>query len=298
MKKVVSLVLALALATTLGSSSWAATTATSYAKLKAYAVFGAVDLQFNVSLFNYDSSKSFINGYSGTQATEINFAVDQDVNGNAIVLGSATEQYAKAGQIAFVESNLAAVAAGTKIFMYTDNKNGTNGYKTFIPRTQVMTYGGADHTHVSYGALVKKDAQSSQTTAYTDGDIQGVRVRVMKASVAQNGDDNTQKITEYPNLYADDTLFGNGKRTLIDINDTIDNVASSANLETESSKNWAIGRSGAGGGVWIGYGEYAGVSSNWFANEKAVIFFNVAYNNLVGGSRYGTEMIQFATVTE
>lgn len=258
MKKFFSLLAVLALVSMVSNSVFAA----AFSTKKAYVTFASEALSFDVKIYDFVANQAW-DAYSGTEATSISF----DTTG--ITLGSATPFNAMGQTIAIVSSNLTAQQAGTTVYMYTRNFVDTGNYKANAPRI--------DGTDSLYSGLVRK----GNTSTYQLGDYAPLKIKCQKSSEASTA--------ALPADFWDAEMF-NGVRMLADKNDST--------FATAAEQTKSIGRSGATGGIWVGYGEDHGVTSNWYANEKVIIFFEAQFTNVMGGSEYGTETITFNQAVE
>lgn len=287
MKKFFSLLAVLALICMAGTAFAITPSAIGTAK-KAYVTFTAPGIDFQVKLYDWVSGADFATGYTGAEATSISFSTD------TVVLGTKEASWAKAKTFAKISSNLTALPAGTKVFMYTDNTKAdyTGPYKALATRSESW----GSYNVALYGGLVKKGV----TSTYKAGDLQLLHVLCKKvgtgagtAGIYQNSLPDISSLS----------VYGDGRRRLVDIHDTIgtetfDHVTDTGTYT--SWKEWIIGTSGLDGGIWVGYGhENSDPDTNWFAGETDVIvFFAGEFRSAIGGGEYGTENITFATITE
>jgi hypothetical protein len=262
MKKFFSLLAVLALVVMASSSVFADAFATKHA----YVTFSSEALTFDVKIYDFVADKAW-DAYTGTEATSIAF------NTTGITLGSATPFNAMGQTIAIVSSNLTAQQAGTTVYMYTRNNSDTGQYKANAARTD--NWDGTDVT------LFNGLARKGNTTTYQVGDLAPIKIKCQKSSEASTAA-----------LPADFWAAGSsdGVRMLLDKNDSI--------FASYPDNAKVIGKSGATGGIWVGYGTNQYGTSDWYANEKVIIFFEAQFTNVMGGSEYGTETITFNQAVE
>lgn len=287
MKKFFSLAVVLALVCMAGTAFAATPSAIGTAK-KAYITFTAPGIDFQVKLYNWVAGTDFATGYTGAEATSISFSTD------TVVLGTPDASWAKATTFAKIHSNLTSLPAGTSVFMYTDNTKAeyTGDYKAKATRSESWgTYNVA-----LYGGLVKKGV----TSTYKAGDLQLLHVLCKKVGTG------TGTADMYKNSLPDISslsVYGDGRRRLVDIHDTIGGETFDHTTDTgtyTSWREWIIGTSGLDGGLWVGWGhEGSAPDTNWFAGTTDVIvFFAGEFRSAIGGGEYGTENITFGTITE
>ena len=256
MKKFFSLLAVLALVSMVSSSVFAAAFSTKHA----YVTFSSEALSFDVKIYDFVADKAWA-AYSGAEASAISF----DTTG--ITLGSATPFNAMGQTIAIVSSNLTAQQAGTTVYMYTRNSVDTGNYKANAPRID-----GSDSL---YSGLVRK----GNTSTYQVGDFAPIKIKCQKSSEASTA--------ALPADFWSAEMY-DGVRMLADKNDST--------FATAGDNAKAIGKSGATGGIWVGYGNDP--ATNWYVNEKVIIFFEAQFTNVMGGSEYGTETITFNQAVE
>lgn len=235
----------------------------------AYASFPEVTMEFDVTLYTWESGKDFTT-YTGEGAESIAF----DISG--ITLGSDTPQWASGNVFAKIHSNLSVQQAGTTVYMYT--KNTTDGdYKANAGR--VEDWGGTIVT--LYNGLVRK----GNTTTYQPGDLAPLYVKCKRISDANN-DYKSVKPTDFS---AEEPF--NGSRLLVDYSDSP--------FSTLTDNARVIGTSGINGGIWVGYGDSGFGPMNWYAgSEDVIMFFGAKFDHVTGGSEYGTTTIKFVQSIE
>ncbi|MCR4662711.1 MAG: hypothetical protein K5622_02340 [Endomicrobiaceae bacterium] len=262
MKKFFSLLAVMALVVMASSSVWA----DAFATKKAYVTFSSEALTFNVKIYDFVADQAW-DAYTGTEATSISF----DTTG--ITLGSATPFNAMGQTIAIVSSNLTAQQAGTTVYMYTRNNSDTGAYKANAARTE--TWGTTEVT------LFNGLARKGNTSTYQVGDLAPIKIKCAKSSEASTA----ALPADFWSLDA-----SSGVRMVLDKNDSI--------FASYPDNAKVIGKSGATGGIWVGYGDSGYGTSDWYANEKVIIFFEAQFTNVMGGSEYGTETITFNQAVE
>lgn len=232
----------------------------------AFASFSTVPMEFDVTLYEWQSGKDY-STYTGTGADSVAF----DVSG--VTLGNTSAQWAGGTVFAKAHSNLTSQQAGTTVYMFTKNTTATGDYKANAGRTS-----GSD---TFYSGLVKK----GNTTTYQPGDLAPLFVKCKKVT-----DANESYKSALPTDFSGEEPF-NGSRILVDYSDsTFSTLADNARV---------IGKSGSNGGIWVGYGESYGVTSDWYAgNEDVIIFFGANFDHVTGGSEYGTTTINFVQSIE
>ena len=232
----------------------------------AFASFSEVAMVFDVTLYEWQTGKDY-STYTGTGAESIAF----DVSG--VTLGNTSAQWAGGTVFAKVHSNLTSQQAGTTVYMFTKNTTATGDYKANAGRTS-----GSD---TFYSGLVKK----GNTTTYQPGDLAPLFVKCKKVT-----DANESYKSALPTDFSGEEPF-NGSRILADYSDS--------NFSTLADNARVIGKSGSNGGIWVGYGESYGVTSDWYAgNEDVIIFFGANFDHVTGGSEYGTTTINFVQSIE
>lgn len=262
MKKVFSFLTVLALVC-MASSVWAASQPISIVK-SAFASFSAVDMVFDVTLYEWQSGKDYTT-YTGTGADSIAF----DTSG--VTLANPTAQWAGGTVFAKVHSNLTSQQNGTTVYMYTKNTTNTDGY--------AANAGRKDGDNTFYSGLVKK----GNTSTYQDGDLAPLFVKCKKIS-----DANESYKSALPANFSAEKQF-DGSRILVDYSDS--------NFEDLQDFARVIGKSGSNGGIWVGYGNDP--ATDWYAgNEDVIIFFGATFDHVTGGSEYGTNTIKFVQTIE
>lgn len=261
MKKVFSLLAVLALV----SSSAFAAPFTSTTKT-AIAEFGSAgEVSFDVKVYDFSANQDYITGYTGEEATQISFDVSN------VQFGPQTEaKWAPGTSFARITTNLTVQPAG-HVSMYTTNSTATGDYKANAPRYE----GGTGDAAKRYNGLVRKGNSGK------DGDFAPIKILCKTATKAN---------TSFKAAYPTEDDFANqydGARYLLDSAD--------GNFSASDETGVYIGKSGANGGMWIGYGnEGGGVYNNWYTKgDIGIIFFSAYFNNVIGGDKYGTTTITF-----
>ncbi len=235
----------------------------------AYANFAAVAMIFDVNLYTWEEDKDFTT-YTGTGVDSVAF------NTSGVTLGNTTAQWAGGTVFAKIHSNLTSQQAGTTVYMYTKNTANTDGY--------AANAGKVDGANTFYRGLVRKGNSST----YQDGDLAPLFVKCKKVS-----DANESYKTALPTNFSAEELY-DGSRALVDYSDT--------GFSSFGDNVRVIGKSGANGGIWVGYGVPQGQSVpayDWYAgNEDVIMFFGAMFDHVMGGAEYGTNTIKFVQTIE
>ncbi len=286
MKKVFSLLAVLALLC-MTSSVWAAAVLPQGTKT-AYAEFSSEDINITVDLYELPAtySTNFYQSGTPTSADQIEFEIDN----NAFSFGSSTVYKAQGNVFAKIKTNLASVGDNKKLFMFTDNMNNSSDYKVFgNGNRKTQNWGTEQDKHYAQvcNGLVRKGGKATtnpgeETGNYcNDGDYAPIKMQFIKA-VDADAEGQRYSKANYPDVFTGSADY-KGLKDLLDASDTYEGN----NLRDKME----IGKSGAGGGIWVG--------SNWYSgNDDVIVFFGASFDHVVGGDKYMTSTIKFEYAAE
>ena len=272
MKKFLSLLAVLAVMVFMGSTVFAAQIGTSKA---AFATFTAAPLSFDVTYYHWSGSGDYCKSTDEVDQTTANIQFDA----SDVTVGVTTDSVAISSDYIKIHSNLNEQPANTFIYVYTDNKNNTDDFAAVSGKVEGST--------TTYNGLVRK----GQGATYNDGDFAALQTKFVKISSAN------ANITGGPKTatFLDDEQYA-GDRWMADKSNIYNGTAWTRTGEDSFS---IIGKSGVGGGIWVGYGaDGSAPASNWYSQEDVIMFFKAVFNNVNGGDQYGTNTIKFVNMTE